>query len=313
VLTSVHLALGPEWMNPETLLTNLGGVALWAGALIVFAECGLLLGFFLPGDSLLFTIGLFIGRGDIEYPLWLACLVLTVAAFLGNVVGYEIGRAAGPAIFNKDNSRLFRREYVDKTMAFFDHYGPVAIVLARFTPLVRTFITVTAGVGKMDRRKYLTYSAIGAVLWASGITVLGRLLGGIPLFRDHIEAGLLLLVVVSIIPMFFEAWRHRGKGTVAPEETAQAAHEVGEEPLPPVSNLTAAPPVNRQYAQSEDYPASSFDSPFAEQDDYAQPGRQQPVGDATVPGGLPMGDRYGNVGQNGYQGGYDEYEGPGRR
>lgn len=277
MLTSVTLALGPEWMNPETLLTNLGGVALWVGALIVFAECGLLLGFFLPGDSLLFTIGLFIGRGDIHYPLWMACVVLTIAAFLGNVVGYEIGRAAGPAIFNKDDSKLFRREYVDKTMAFFDHYGPVAIVLARFTPLVRTFITVTAGVGKMDRRKYLIYSAIGALLWATGITLLGRALGGIPLFRDHIEAGLLLLVVVSIIPMFFEAWRHRGKGgETTPEEVAEAAHEAGEEPVSArMPDLTAAPPVNRRYTES-DYPASTFDSPFggsqnrADQDGYQQ-------------------------------------------
>ena len=213
------MALGPAWLSPDTLLTDLGGVALWVAALIIFAECGLLLGFFLPGDSLLFTIGLFIGRGDIDFPLWLACVVMASAAFLGNVVGYEIGRAAGPAIFKKENSRLFKREYVDSTMAFFERYGPVAIVLARFTPLVRTFITVTAGVGKMDRRKYLTYSAVGAVLWAAGITLLGRALGKVPLFRDHLEAGLLLLVVVSVIPMGIEAYRHRGK---SPEQPAAA-------------------------------------------------------------------------------------------
>ena len=264
MLTSVPMALGPAWLSPDTLLTDLGGVALWVAALIIFAECGLLLGFFLPGDSLLFTIGLFIGRGDIDFPLWLACLVLASAAFLGNVVGYEIGRAAGPAIFKRENSRLFKREYVDATMAFFDRYGPVAIVLARFTPLVRTFITVTAGVGQMDRRKYLTYSAVGAALWAAGITLLGRALGGVPLFRDHLEAGLLLLVVVSVIPMGIEAYRHRGKPAVTtPEATAEAAHEAGEDFFEPERQMAAAPPVHRE---PEEGPGS----------------------DATIPGGIPL-------------------------
>ncbi|GAB6899756.1 DedA family protein [Kineosporia succinea] len=276
LLTSVPLALGPEWLNPDTLLTDLGGIALWVGALIIFAECGLLLGFFLPGDSLLFTIGLFIGRGDIDFPLWLACVVLTAAAFLGNVVGYEIGRAAGPAIFTKENSKLFKREYVDKTMEFFDHYGPIAIVLARFTPLVRTFITVTAGVGKMDRRKYLTYSFIGAVLWAAGITVLGKLLGNIPLFRDHIEAGLLLLVVVSVIPMGFEAWRHRRKpAATEPEATAAAAHEAGEEPFLPPATSDPFAPAPRTH--------DGFGQPYADDD-------------ATIPGGIQ---------QPGYDQGYE--------
>ena len=221
--TAAPQALGPSWLNPETLLDNFGGLALWGAALVIFAECGLLLGFFLPGDSLLFTVGLFIGRGDIHYPLWLACVVLTVAAFLGNVVGYEIGRASGPAVFNKPNSRLFKQSNVDKAMDFFDHYGARAIVLGRFVPVVRTFITVVAGVGRMERRTYLVYSGIGAVLWASGVTVLGRLLGKISLFRDHIEAGLLLLVVISVIPMFIEAYRHRSRARKAEAGSAGEA------------------------------------------------------------------------------------------
>jgi membrane-associated protein len=248
------MALGPAWLSPDTLLTDLGGVALWVAALIIFAECGLLLGFFLPGDSLLFTIGLFIGRGDIDFPLWLACVVMASAAFLGNVVGYEIGRAAGPAIFKRENSRLFKREYVDSTMAFFDRYGPVAIVLARFTPLVRTFITVTAGVGKMDRRKYLTFSAVGAVLWAAGITLLGRALGKVPLFRDHLEAGLLLLVVVSVIPMGIEAYRHRGKSDeAAPQASTQEPYETAEEPeYRDETQWAAAPSVYREPDEGSD-------------------------------------------------------------
>ncbi len=204
-------ALGPSWLDPQTLLDQLGTWALWGATGVVFAECGLLMGFFLPGDSLLFTVGLLIGQGAIRQPLWLACLVLTVAAFAGNVIGYEIGRAAGPAIFRRPDSRLFRQEYVDKTVAFFDRYGPRAIVLARFVPIVRTFITVMAGVGRMDRRRYLTYSAIGAVLWASGVTVLGRLLGSIPFVRNNIEAMLLAIVAVSVLPVAFELVRERAR------------------------------------------------------------------------------------------------------
>jgi membrane-associated protein len=191
------------------MLTDLGSVAIWGAAAVIFAECGLLLGFFLPGDSLLFTVGLFVGRGNIDFPLWLACVVMSVAAFLGNVIGYEIGRFSGPAIFNRGESRIFKQEYVDKTMDFFEQYGPRAIVMARFVPIVRTFITVTAGVGRMDRRKYLTYSGIGAVLWACGVTILGRILGSVTFIRNHIEGALLLVVLVSVIPMVIEYLRHR--------------------------------------------------------------------------------------------------------
>ena len=198
MLTTAPLALGPEWLSPDAMLSNYGDAGFWIAVLVIFAECGLLLGFFLPGDSLLFTVGLFIGTGVIHQPLWLACVVLTIAAFVGNVVGYEIGKFSGPAIFNRGNSKIFKQEYVDKTMVFFEQYGARAIVMARFVPIVRTFITVTAGVGQMDRRKYLTYSGVGAVLWATGVTLLGRVLGSIAFIRDNIEAALLLVVVVSV-------------------------------------------------------------------------------------------------------------------
>jgi membrane-associated protein len=196
-------------MDPQTLLDQFGRWALWGAAAVVFAECGLLVGFFMPGDSLLFTVGLLIGSNDITQPLWLACLVLTLMAFAGNVVGYEIGRRAGPALFNRPDSKLFRQEYVDKTVEFFDRYGPRAIVLARFVPIVRTFITVIAGVGRMDRRRYLTYSGIGAVLWATGVTVLGYFLGSITFVRNNIEAMLLAVVAVSVLPVAFELLRAR--------------------------------------------------------------------------------------------------------
>jgi membrane-associated protein len=214
-LGSVHalgpaLALGPSWLDPGTMLNGFGSWALWGAALVIFAECGLLLGFFLPGDSLLFTVGLFVGSGFIKQPLWVACLVLTVAAILGNVSGYEIGRRTGPRVFSRPDSRLFKREYVDKTVTFFDKYGVRAIVLARFVPIVRTFITVIAGVGRMDRRRYLTYSAVGGLLWASLVTILGELLGKITFVAKNIELILILIVLVSVLPIGVEWLRHRG-------------------------------------------------------------------------------------------------------
>ena len=164
------IALGPEWLKPDTILTWLGPWALVGLALIIFAECGLLLGFFLPGDSLLFTAGLFVADGAIDAPLWAVCALLVGAAVLGNATGYWVGRAAGPAVFDKPRSRLFKPHHVVKTQEFFDRYGNRAIVLGRFVPIVRTFITVMAGVGRMDARRYLTYSVIGGVAWAAGVT-----------------------------------------------------------------------------------------------------------------------------------------------
>jgi membrane-associated protein len=204
------LTLGPSWLDPQQMLDAFGAWALWGAAAVVFAECGLLLGFFLPGDSLLFTVGLLTGTGAIHQPLWVAALVLTAAAFAGNAVGYEIGRASGPRIFTKPDSRLFKREYVDKTVAFFDRYGARAIVLARFVPIVRTFITVTAGIGQMDRARYLIYSGAGGVLWASGVTVLGQLLGKIEFVAKNIEILLIAIVLISVIPIGVEWWRRRG-------------------------------------------------------------------------------------------------------
>ena len=209
-LTSA-LALGPSWMNPDTLLHDLGDWALWGAAAIVFAECGLLIGFFLPGDSLLFTVGLLISGGTIHQPLWIACIVLTVASFIGNVAGYQIGRVSGPAIFSRNDSRIFKRQYVDRTVAFFDKYGTRAILLARFVPIVRTFITVMAGVGRMDRRRYLTYSAIGGTVWAAGVTCLGAALGQVTFVKQNIDLILIAIVLVSVIPIGFEVMRERAK------------------------------------------------------------------------------------------------------
>jgi membrane-associated protein len=207
----VTLALGPEWLQPDSIISWLGPWALVGLALIIFAECGLLLGFFLPGDSLLFTAGLFVAQGAIEAPLWLVCVILVAAALIGNATGYWIGYKAGPAIFDKPESRLFKPEHVAKTQGFFDKYGNRAIVLARFVPIVRTFITVMAGVGRMDARRYFTYSLVGGVAWAAGVTVLGFWLGQFAFVRENIELMLILIVGLSVLPILVEVVRARRK------------------------------------------------------------------------------------------------------
>jgi membrane-associated protein len=226
--------LGPKWLDPQNLST-LGNWAPWVAAAIIFAECGLLVGFFLPGDTLLFTLGLLVGTGVVGLPLWAACALLAVAALLGNVVGYEIGRAAGPAIFRREDSALFKRENVVRASAFFERWGAPAITLARFVPIVRTFITVVAGVARMDRRRYLFFSTLGAVLWAGGVTVLGYFLGSIPFVHDHVdtifaivEVALVAVVVLSVAPILLETVRRRRRGRTA--TTAGAAGS--SEPMP---------------------------------------------------------------------------------
>jgi membrane-associated protein len=203
------MSILPSWLDPEVILRGMGGWALAVLCLIIFAECGLLVGFFLPGDSLLFVAGLFVATGAIETPLWAVCALVTVCAFVGNVCGYWIGSKVGPTLFNKPNSKLFKREHVEKTHEFFDKYGARAIIMARFVPIVRTFITATAGVGRMDAKKFFTYSAIGAVLWASGVTVLGYFLGEVDFIEKNIDVMAILIVLISVIPIAIEVVKAR--------------------------------------------------------------------------------------------------------
>ncbi len=203
--------LGPDWMDPAWLLANYDSQFLLIALLIVFVECGLLFPI-LPGDSLLFAVGLFIAEGSIDINLGTACLLLTLAAFLGNIVGYEIGRAIGTPLYRR-KGRFINAKNFDQTHEFFERYGAKALVLGRFVPIVRTFITVVAGVGKMDRRHFFLWSGVGATLWATGITLIGYFLGlRFPVLRDHLEAAILLIVAVSVVPMVFEIVRaRRGK------------------------------------------------------------------------------------------------------
>jgi membrane-associated protein len=200
--------LGPDWMDPQYLLDQFGSQFFWVSVAIVFIECGLLFPI-LPGDSLLFAAGLFIANGSIHVNIAVACVIFSVAAFAGNVVGYEIGRAVGPPLYHRDG-RILKRKYFDQTTVFFDRYGNKALVLGRFVPIVRTFITVVAGVGRMDRRRFFTWSAVGAVLWATGITLLGYFLGqAFPVLQDKLELAIIAIVAVSLIPVGVEYVRHR--------------------------------------------------------------------------------------------------------
>jgi len=198
-----------SFLDPQHLITTFGLIGLLA---VVFAECGLLVGFFLPGDSLLFVGGLVAAGGlsGVSFvPLWVLLIVVPVAAIAGNLVGYWIGYRAGPAIFNKPDSRLFRAEYVEKAHAFFEKYGARTIVLARFVPIVRTFATVMAGASRMNFRLYAIYSVIGGVLWGAGVTALGYWLGQVTWIRDNIELIAIGIVVVSVVPIAIEFLRGR--------------------------------------------------------------------------------------------------------
>jgi membrane-associated protein len=216
-------SFSPDWMDPAWLLNRFGQQFFWVSALIVFIECGLLFPI-LPGDSLLFAVGLFIARGDIDVNLVLACATLTAAAFLGNVVGYEIGRFAGVRLFER-NGRFINQKSFAKTHEFFDRHGNKALVLGRFVPIVRTFITVVAGAGRMERRRFFIWSGVGAVLWATGLTVLGYFLGGIDIIHDNLEAAILVIVAFSIAPMVFGYARHRRAQRFAPSPEGSSAGE----------------------------------------------------------------------------------------
>ena len=199
----------PSWLDPDHLIRASGPYALWVVAFVVFAECGLFA--ILPGDSLLFTVGLFVAAKIVSYPLWLVLIVLTVAAVAGNVSGYAIGRKIGPPLFKPRSGlmgKIFRQSYVDKTHDFFDRYGNRALILARFVPIVRTFVTLVAGVGKMDFRRFITYTAIGGVLWACGVTIAGYFLGNVGFIKNNIEIVLVVIVLLSLLPMGIEFLRH---------------------------------------------------------------------------------------------------------
>jgi membrane-associated protein len=187
-------------ISPDNLL---GSSALLVVTLILFAECGLLIGFFLPGDTLLFAAGIAIATGKIHTSLAAFLVLVPIGAVLGNLVGYWIGYRAGPRVFDRPDSRLFRPEYVQRSHDFFARFGSWTILVGRFVPIVRTVATVMAGVGRMRFSVYALYSVIGGVIWADGVLLLGERLGHIKFVQDHkgyVDYAVVVVVVLGLIP-----------------------------------------------------------------------------------------------------------------
>ena len=182
-----------------------GYVALTA---IVFTETGLLIGFFLPGDSLLITAGLVAAAGGLD--IWLLNVLLSVAAIVGDSVGYAIGYRAGPHIFTREDSRRFNKKHLVRTRGFYERHGGKTIILARFIPIIRTFAPVVAGVGRMDYRRFLAFNVLGGIGWVCGLTWAGYLLGQtIPDIGRYIHVVIVVVIVLSLIPIGVEWWRAR--------------------------------------------------------------------------------------------------------
>jgi membrane-associated protein len=239
------LAVGPNFLNPEFWLEKAGAAAIWMVAAIIFAESGLFFGFFLPGDSLLFLTGFLTSSAAQDFAeknnltavtdhlpaLPVVCLILFVAAVVGDQVGYVFGRGVGPALFTRENSRFFKQAHVNKAHAFLEKNGPKTIFLARFVPIVRTFAPIVAGVGRMKYRTFVTYNILGALVWSVGITCLGHFLGNIEFFRDNIEYAIVAVILISLIPVAVEVYRsrkHRNDEDAAEPSVEQIAHDVEE-------------------------------------------------------------------------------------
>ena len=174
---------------------------------IVFSETGLLVGFFLPGDSLLFTVGVVAGAGQLN--IVLINVVLIAAAILGDGTGYYLGRRAGKAIFNRPDSKLFRREHLIRTHEFYEKYGGKTIVYARFMPIIRTFAPFVAGVGEMSYSKFLSFNVFGGIGWVVLMTLLGYYLGSVEIVRRHFEKVILGIIIISVLPIVFELLKKR--------------------------------------------------------------------------------------------------------
>lgn len=217
------MALGPSWLDPEHIVREFGFIAV---LVVVFAECGLL-AFFLPGDSLLFTTGVMANPDSpiflIDQPLWLLCVTISAAAVIGDQVGFMIGRKAGPAIFSRPDSRFFKQEYLARAEDFFTRYGGRTIFLARFVPIVRTAAPLVAGASGWNYGDFVRWNVLGGIVWGAGVTALGYSLGGVDVINENIEAILILIVAVSVMPMVFELWAAKRRQRRAASGTTDVA------------------------------------------------------------------------------------------
>ncbi|MFE9449104.1 DedA family protein [Streptomyces sp. NPDC006739] len=303
------LALGPSWLDPNYLLNT---YSIWGLLLVVFAESGLLIGFFLPGDSLLFTCGLLITSNQMHFPLWGAIALICLAAVLGDQAGYMFGKKVGPSLFNRPDSRLFKQENVTKAHEFFEKYGPKSLVLARFVPIVRTFTPIIAGVSGMKYRSFVIFNVIGGVLWGAGVTLLGSWLGKIGFVKNNIEAILILIVLVSVVPIAIEFLRARRKSGKAGTEPQREAERPAFQQPPVMDDATTRlrriepePAYEQQQPQpqqqsqpygwdqgqyygQQQYPQQQYPQQQYPQQQYPQQPQQQPYDDQQYPQQYPQ-------------------------
>ncbi len=201
-----------DFIDPEKLITRGSYFLIF---LIVFAESGLLIGFFLPGDSLLFTAGMFAAGAfekavpDSSMNIWILLVGVFIAAVAGDQVGYLFGRKAGPALFRRKDSKIFKQDHVHKAQVFFDKHGPKALILARFVPIVRTFCPIVAGVAHMDYRTFVRFNMVGGFLWGVGVTSLGYFLGNVSFVKENFEIAIFFVIGVSLLPVVIEVIRSR--------------------------------------------------------------------------------------------------------
>lgn len=198
-------------LDLQGILSDLGPLAMVIVCLIIIAETGLLVGFFLPGDSLLFTVGLMIGAGLIDIPIWLACILISISAIAGDQLGYFIGRKAGPAVFKRPNSKFFSQKNAQRAQDFFVKHGAKAVIFAHYVPIMRTFVPVAAGVGQMKYVYYLRNNIIGALSWGVIVPLIGFFLGQIEFVRENVILVTLTLVALSLIPVILEVIKAKRK------------------------------------------------------------------------------------------------------
>jgi membrane-associated protein len=218
-----HVLAALDFLDPEKILEWLGPWATIGLFAIIFAESGLLIGFFLPGDSLLFTAGLLSTRADSSLHFPVLVIGCAIFAVLGDQVGYMFGKRVGPALFRRSDSRLFKQEYVHRTKEFFERHGPKTILIARFVPVVRTFAPILAGVGEMRYSTFFRYNVIGGIVWGAGLVTAGKILGEtIPSVDKYLLPIIAVIVVLSIIPPLLEMRKHRKAARALSASEAEA-------------------------------------------------------------------------------------------
>ena len=217
-MTSFLLEVWSSLTNPDKLIHLLSDVITgWWGyallAAIVFAESGLLVGLFLPGDSLLFTVGVVAGAGHLD--IVEICLLLLVASIGGDQTGYYLGHRAGPKIFTRPDSRLFKKQYITETQDFYERHGGKTLIYAKFVPIVRTFAPFMAGVGGMKYSRFVSFNVVGGLGWVLSMTLGGYYLGSFPIIRQHFEKVVIGIVLVSVAPVVIQYLRSRRAKSVA--------------------------------------------------------------------------------------------------